>query len=80
MFMGGASRNDAAMHFNVHRTIVKRQVNNLEEIRSTRNRPSTGRPRVTKPNQDRKIRRTHTGNRFESFVQTAGTFHGWHYP
>ena len=39
MFMGGASLNDVARHFNVHRTIVKRLVNNLEEIISTRDRP-----------------------------------------
>ena len=56
-----------------------RLVNNLEKIRPTRDRPFSGRPRVTKPNQDRGNRPTHTGNGFESFVQTVGTLHGWHY-
>ena len=49
----------------------------LEEIRSTPDRPY---PRVTEPNQDRVVRPTHTGNSFGSVAQTAGTFHGLHYP
>ena len=39
-------------------------------------RPYSGRPRSTRPNQDREFRSTHIENRFGSVVQTAGTIHG----
>ena len=64
MYMGGASPNAVAKHFNVHRTIVLRLVRRLKETRLTRDRPYSGRPRVTTPNQNREIHRTPIQNRF----------------
>ena len=52
----------------------------LKETISTRDRPYSGRPRVTIPNQDHEIRLTYIQNRFGSVLQAAGTVHGRHNP
>ena len=80
MYMGGASPNAVARHFNVHRTIVQRFLIRLEKVRPTRDRPYSGRPRVMTPYQDREIRPTHMENRFGIVKHTAGTIHGRHSP
>ena len=80
MVMGGASHNAVARHFNVRRTAFSRLVRRLEETGATRDRPRTGRPRVTTPNQDCVIHLTHLRDRFQSATQTAGTIQGRHNP
>ena len=52
----------------------------MEDTGTTRDRPRTGRPRVTTPNQDRVIRLTHLRDRFQSATQTEGTIQGRHNP
>ena len=46
---------------------------NLEETSSTRDRPYSGGPRLTKPNEYREICPTHIENRFGGVLQTEGT-------
>ena len=48
----------------------------LEETKSIRDRSYSGRPRLTIPNQDRKIRPTHIQHRFGSVARTTGTIYG----
>ena len=52
----------------------------LEETKSTHDRPYSGMPRVTEPNQDREIRLAHIHNRFVSLLQTTETIHGRYNP
>ena len=80
MLMGGVSQPAVARHFNVAKSTVLRLVRRLEETGSTRDRPRPGQPRVTTPNQDRRIRLIHLRDRFQSAVQTAAIIPGRHNP
>ena len=80
MLMGGISQPAVARHFNVAKSTVLRLVRRLEETGSTRDRPRPGQPRVTTPNQDRRIRLIHLRDRFQSAVQTAAIIPGRHNP
>ena len=52
----------------------------LEEARSTRDCGYSGGLRITKPNQDRKIRPTYIEYMFGSVIQTERTIRGRHNP
>ena len=80
MLMGGISQPAVARHFNVAKSTVLRLVRRLEETGSTRDRPRPFQPRVTTPNQDRRIRLIHLRDRFQSAVQTAAIIPGRHNP
>ena len=68
----GLSQGEVARCFDVDSTTLNRLVGRLRTTRSTDDRPTTGRPRVTSHVQDRYIRLRSLRNRFANAVTIAG--------
>ncbi|XP_046545838.1 uncharacterized protein LOC124255935 [Haliotis rubra] len=72
----GESQSSAARHFNVRQSTIPRLWQRYKLHNSTRDRPRTGRPRVTTPAQKRFIRVLHLRNRTISAANTANNVPG----
>ena len=68
MHMAGKSMRDISTHFNIHRNTVSNTIKKYRENGTTKNRPKSGRPRITTPAQDRYIRTQHLRDRFKTAV------------
>jgi len=69
----GVTVADVARIFNCSRETIYNLQTRYMNTGSTRDRPRSGRPRVTTPAQDRYIRTTHLRDRFQSASHTART-------
>jgi transposase len=67
-----------AGRFNVSQSTISRLRRRLLTTGSVKDRPRSGRPRVTTPRQDREIRLLHLRNRFRTAVETAVHVRGRH--
>ena len=69
----GASQRQIARTFNCSQTTIRRLLIRYQQTGQTRDRPRSGRPRVTTPAEDRCIRQIHLRNRFVTATSTAAT-------
>lgn len=71
MVQAGLRHSDVAARFGVTRTTITRLVTRYRLHGNVNDLPRSGRPRVTTPRQDRRIRTLHLRNRFQSATDTA---------
>ena len=71
MIRAGRTHREVAQHFNCHLNTVDRLVQRYAQHNDVRDRPRSGRPRVTTPAQDRYIRVTHLRYRLQTATTTA---------
>lgn len=76
MVQQGPSHADVARRLNCTRITVTRLMQRLRQTGRTTDRPRSGIPRVTTPDEDRHIRVLHLRNRFVTATSTAATAHG----
>ena len=76
MIESGTSQREVAHRLNVHRNTIWNLWQRHQQTRHVRDRPRSGRPRVTTPRQDNWIRTTHLRNRFQPATITARTIPG----
>lgn len=76
LLIAGWSISAVARHFNVCRATVRDLQNRWRTRGSTKDRPRTGRPRVTSHREDRFIRLTHLRDRLRTAQATADNFRG----
>ena len=72
----GESQSSVARNFNVHHTTISRLWRRYNQLGTTRDRPRSGRPRVTNAAQDRYIRVFHLRYRTVPATHTAGNVPG----
>ena len=70
--MGGSQRH-IARTFNCTTTTINKLFQRLRQTGSTKDRPRSGRPRVTTPCEDRQLRTRHLRNRFLTVTSSAMT-------
>lgn len=80
MLQCGRRPAEVARHFNVSHTTILRLRQRCQETGVTRDRPRSGRPRVTTPAQDRHIRLVHLRNRRRLATRTAAETPGRNNP
>jgi transposase len=73
LLMQGQRQQQAALQFGVNVSTVERLVRRLRDTRRVVDRPRRGRPRITKPRQDRAICLAHLRNRHVTATETALT-------
>ena len=78
MMEAGMSIRNVARHFGVAFSTAREIRNRYAETRSFRDRPRSGRPRVTTPQQDRHVVLSHLRNRFRPVTSTAAITIGTH--
>lgn len=78
MLQSGSTQMHVARAFDVHRTQISRLWTRYRETGSIKDRPRSGRPKVTTLRQDRHIRLQHLRNRFLQATETARTTVGTH--
>lgn len=78
MVEAGRSLNEVARFFRVSEKTIRRNEVRFRETDSFKDRPRSGRPRVTSVRQDRHIRLSHLRDRFLSASRTAATIIGTH--
>ena len=76
MLETGMGHNEVARRFGVHRNTIQNLWRRYQQQGNTRDRPRSGRPRVTSQAQDNHIRVTHLLNRFRAATLTARTIPG----
>ena len=76
MLETGMGHNEVARRFGEHRNTIQNLWRRYQQQGNTRDRPRSGRPRVTSQAQDNHIRVTHLLNRFRSATLTARTIPG----
>ena len=76
MLETGMGHNEVARRFGVHRNTIQNLWRRYQQQGNTRDRPRSGRPRVTSQAQDNHIRVTHLVNRFRAATLTARTLPG----
>ena len=76
MLEAGMTQNDIAQRFNVHRNTIQSLARRYRQYGTTRDRPRSGRPRVTSHQQDNYIRLTHLRNRFQTASLTSRNIPG----
>lgn len=76
MLEGGATQAAVAVRFGVHRNTVRTLWTRYRDTGVARDRPRSGRPRVTSQRQDGYIRVMHLRNRFQTGEATARTIPG----
>ena len=64
MLETGMGHNEVARRFGVHRNTIQNLWRRYQQQGNTRDRPRSGRPRVTSQAQDNHIRVTHLLNQF----------------
>ncbi|XP_067671715.1 uncharacterized protein [Haliotis asinina] len=69
----GASRGHDARTFDSSTTAVSNLIQRYQQTGQTRDRPSSGRPRIATAQEDRYIRILHLRNRFLTATSTAAT-------
>ena len=74
----GLRPQDVANRIGCHVTTIRRLRRRVVDTGSTRDRPRSGRPRVTNNRQDRIIHRSHIRDRFRTAVDTARQTIGTH--
>ena len=67
----GASQRQIARTFNCSQTTIRRLLIRYQQTGQTKDRPRSGRPRVTTAAEDRYIRQIHLRNRFVTATSTA---------
>ena len=78
MLLRGTSQAVIARNFQVSRSTITHSYQRLRQAGTTKDRPRSGRPRVTSRRQDRYMRLTHLRNRFRTAVETALVTPGTH--
>ena len=78
MLQAGMRPSHVAQHFNVSPSTIGDLRLRLAQTGTVADRPRTGRPRVTTPQQDRQIRLAHLRNRLRPATWTANTTPGRH--
>ena len=73
MLQTGSSIREVATAFGCHRMTIVRLQRRLQQTGTTRDRPRSGRPRVTTAQEDRYLRQLHLRNRFQTSTATAST-------
>ena len=74
----GTSKRNVARLMNCNRSTIIDLWNRYQQQGHARDRPRTGRPRVTTANQDRYMRLSHARDRFLSAAETARKTIGTH--
>lgn len=72
----GSSISNVALYFDVAPSTIMRLWNRFQRHGSTEDRPRSGRPRITTPNQDRYIRVCHLRDRTRTATATASSIPG----
>lgn len=78
MIEAGQSVTDVARYFGVSENTIRRNEVRYRQTDSFKDRPRSGRPRVTSGRQDRHIRLSHLRDRFLPAARTAATTIGTH--
>ena len=76
MIEAGVRHTDAAKQFGVHRNAVDALWRRYQKFGTTRDRPRSGRPRVTSNRQDTYIRMVHLRDRLRTATLTARSIPG----
>lgn len=76
MLEAGMTQSFVTRHFGVHRNTVYALWRRYQQFGTTRDRPRSGRPRVTTRQQDNHIRLVHLRNRFQTASTTARSIPG----
>ncbi|XP_071118336.1 uncharacterized protein [Haliotis cracherodii] len=69
----GATRRHIDRTFNCSQTTISKLLIRYQQTGQTQDRPRSGRPRVTTPDEDHNIRQTHLRNRCVTATSTAAT-------
>ena len=80
MLEAGQTRQAVARHFDCHISTIYRLQERVQDTGSTRDRPRSGRPRVTSQRQDRRIVRNHVISPFTTATETASQTPGTRNP